>query len=116
MQRAEELRTFLDGEEGGANTGNQGPSSSGSTMSRPKTKKNAEEKKDDENDKLRGGLDSAIVREKPNVSWDDVAGLDAGLKDRNLPVTPSFSTFSHTLSFFCLLFCKRLSVTQLRKL
>jgi SpoVK/Ycf46/Vps4 family AAA+-type ATPase len=25
--------------------------------------------------KLRGALESAIVKEKPNVKWDDVAGL-----------------------------------------
>jgi len=26
--------------------------------------------------KLRGALDSVVVSEKPNVKWDDVAGLD----------------------------------------
>ena len=32
---------------------------------------------DDETAKLRGALSSAIVSEKPNVKWDDVAGLEA---------------------------------------
>jgi ATP-dependent Zn protease len=38
----------------------------------------------DENDKLQGALSSAIVTEKPNVRWDDVAGLETakeGLKE-----------------------------------
>jgi vacuolar protein-sorting-associated protein 4 len=39
---------------------------------------------DDENKKLQGALSSAIVTEKPNVKWDDVAGLESakeGLKE-----------------------------------
>ena len=32
---------------------------------------------DDETAKLRGALSSAIVSEKPNVKWDDVAGLES---------------------------------------
>eukprot|EP00188_Purpureofilum_apyrenoidigerum_P005075 Plantae.Rhodophyta-Purpureofilum_apyrenoidigerum.ctg6271.p1 GENE.Plantae.Rhodophyta-Purpureofilum_apyrenoidigerum.ctg6271~~Plantae.Rhodophyta-Purpureofilum_apyrenoidigerum.ctg6271.p1 ORF type:complete len:441 (-),score=92.54 Plantae.Rhodophyta-Purpureofilum_apyrenoidigerum.ctg6271:197-1519(-) len=36
--------------------------------------------KDNESDKMRETLASAIVREKPNVKWEDVAGLD-GAKD-----------------------------------
>ena len=38
----------------------------------------------DENDKLQGALSSAIVTEKPNVKWGDVAGLETakeGLKE-----------------------------------
>jgi len=31
---------------------------------------------DEDNNKLRGALESAIVMEKPNVKWEDVAGLD----------------------------------------
>jgi vacuolar protein-sorting-associated protein 4 len=31
---------------------------------------------EDEDAKLRGALSSAIVVEKPNVNWDDVAGLE----------------------------------------
>ncbi|KAL0228360.1 hypothetical protein RCL1_004503 [Eukaryota sp. TZLM3-RCL] len=48
----------------------------------PAERKNNSEKEKDQNsqdsetERLRAALDSAIVREKPNVSWDDVAGLD----------------------------------------
>lgn len=34
------------------------------------------EEKKDENAKLKEALASAIVTEKPNVKWDDVAGLE----------------------------------------
>ncbi|CAJ1922429.1 unnamed protein product [Cylindrotheca closterium] len=36
-----------------------------------------EEKKDDETIKLRGALAGAVVSEKPNVRWEDVAGLES---------------------------------------
>jgi vacuolar protein-sorting-associated protein 4 len=39
---------------------------------------------DDEDKKLQGALSSAIVTEKPNIKWDDVAGLEGakeGLKE-----------------------------------
>ena len=42
------------------------------------------ENDDDEDKKLQGALSSAIVTEKPNVKWDDVAGLEGakeGLKE-----------------------------------
>eukprot|EP00766_Chilomastix_caulleryi_P003599 gnl/Chilomastix_caulleri/4700.p2 GENE.gnl/Chilomastix_caulleri/4700~~gnl/Chilomastix_caulleri/4700.p2 ORF type:complete len:94 (+),score=20.18 gnl/Chilomastix_caulleri/4700:269-550(+) len=32
--------------------------------------------KDEEDEKLSGAIANAIVREKPNVRWDDVAGLE----------------------------------------
>ena len=35
---------------------------------------------DSERDKLRAGLGNAILEERPNVKWDDVAGLE-GAKD-----------------------------------
>ena len=34
------------------------------------------EEKDEEEQKLQNALNAAIVREKPNVKWADVAGLD----------------------------------------
>merc|ERR1739844_353350 len=39
-----------------------------------------EDDADEEKNKLRGALSGAIVTEKPDVKWDDVAGLD-GAKD-----------------------------------
>lgn len=35
-----------------------------------------EKKEEDEKQQLMGQLESAIVKEKPNVKWDDVAGLE----------------------------------------
>jgi vacuolar protein-sorting-associated protein 4 len=35
-----------------------------------------DDKSDEENGRLRGSLEGAIVKEKPNVKWDDVAGLN----------------------------------------
>ena len=35
------------------------------------------EEEKDGNEKLKGALSSAIVTEKPNIKWDDVAGLEA---------------------------------------
>ncbi|KAJ6365425.1 hypothetical protein OIU76_030241 [Salix suchowensis] len=73
LRRAEEIKTVLD--EGGP-----GPNSNGDAAfaTRPKTKpKDGEDGDDREKDKLRAGLNSAIVREKPNVKWNDVAGLES---------------------------------------
>ncbi|XP_011046276.1 PREDICTED: vacuolar protein sorting-associated protein 4B-like isoform X2 [Populus euphratica] len=73
LRRAEEIKTVLD--EGGP-----GPNSNGdaAVATRPKTKpKDGEDGDDPEKDKLRAGLNSAIVREKPNVKWNDVAGLES---------------------------------------
>mmetsp|Transcript_25131 Transcript_25131/g.59727 ORF Transcript_25131/g.59727 Transcript_25131/m.59727 type:complete len:452 (+) Transcript_25131:191-1546(+) len=72
MKRAEELRDWvnkqseLDNNKGG-----------GGTASNTKKPGDAEEPEDAETKKLRGALAGAIVQEKPNVKWDDVAGLDA---------------------------------------
>ncbi|GAA0160289.1 non-motor microtubule binding protein [Lithospermum erythrorhizon] len=75
LRRAEEIRAALD--EGG---GGGGPASNGdaAVAAKPKTKSKGDGDKDDsEQAKLRSGLDSAIVREKPNVKWNDVAGLES---------------------------------------
>lgn len=48
------------------------------------TRKDDEDDQDPEVKKLRAGLSGAILAEKPNVKWDDVAGLDgakASLKE-----------------------------------
>lgn len=78
LRRAEEIRAVLD--EGGT-----GPAANGgdaAVAAQPKTKPKdggggGGEGEDGENSKLRAGLDSAIVREKPNVKWNDVAGLES---------------------------------------
>uniref|UniRef100_A0A0R0H530 MIT domain-containing protein n=1 Tax=Glycine max TaxID=3847 RepID=A0A0R0H530_SOYBN len=76
LRRAEEIRAVLD-------DGGPGPASNGdaAVAARPKTKpKDGEgggDGEDPEQAKLRAGLNSAIIREKPNVKWNDVAGLES---------------------------------------
>ncbi|XP_078437064.1 protein SUPPRESSOR OF K(+) TRANSPORT GROWTH DEFECT 1 isoform X1 [Wolffia australiana] len=75
LRRAEEIRGVLD--EGGP-----GPTSNGGAAiaTRPKTKPKEGDDgggEDPEQAKLRAGLNSAIIREKPNVKWEDVAGLES---------------------------------------
>jgi MIT (microtubule interacting and transport) domain len=68
MKRAEELRDYI------AKQNELGPSGQGGSA----TKKagDAEEDQDAEKKKLRGALAGAIVSEKPNIRWSDVAGLE----------------------------------------
>lgn len=73
MNRAEEIKKSLADASttkspGGANGGGA------KTISRDEAKK--DNKEDDEKSKLRGALSSSIISEKPNVKWDDVAGLE----------------------------------------
>jgi len=73
MKRAEELRDYLNKQQELENKGGGGAAS----------KKRGEGGDDDdakEKSKLRGALAGAIVTEKPDVKWDDVAGLE-GAKD-----------------------------------
>jgi len=37
-------------------------------------------KEDDDNAKMQSNLESAIVTEKPNIRWDDIAGLEQAKK------------------------------------
>ncbi|KAL0418317.1 UNVERIFIED_CONTAM: protein SUPPRESSOR OF K(+) TRANSPORT GROWTH DEFECT 1, partial [Sesamum radiatum] len=58
----------------------RGPTSNGdaAVATRPKTKpKDGNDGEDGDKEKLRAGLNSAIIREKPNVKWNDVAGLES---------------------------------------
>ncbi|XP_042955524.1 protein SUPPRESSOR OF K(+) TRANSPORT GROWTH DEFECT 1 isoform X2 [Carya illinoinensis] len=77
LRRAEEIRAVLD--DGGPGSASNGGDAA--VASRPKTKpKNGEgggDGEDAEQTKLRAGLNSAIVREKPNIKWSDVAGLES---------------------------------------
>lgn len=69
MKRAEELSDYLKKQ---GELDKQG----GGGGSATKSKGDGEEEQDAEKKKLRGALSSAIVSEKPNISWDDVAGLE----------------------------------------
>ncbi|KAJ4826359.1 Protein SUPPRESSOR OF K(+) TRANSPORT GROWTH DEFT 1 [Turnera subulata] len=75
LRRAEEIRAILD---------NKGHCPSGDTSvaaqarTKPKAKDvEGKDKEDPEQAKLRAGLDSVIIREKPNVRWSDIAGLES---------------------------------------
>ncbi|KAH9302732.1 hypothetical protein KI387_014315 [Taxus chinensis] len=78
LRRAEEIRAVLD--EGI----NSRPAANGdaAVATKPKSKgaKGGDgdgDGEDPEQAKLRSGLNSAIIREKPNVKWNDVAGLES---------------------------------------
>jgi len=72
MKRAEELRDYVNkqNEVGGPSKGG-----GGSTGMKKKGDDDGEDV-DAEKEKLRGALSGAIVTEKPNIKWDDVAGLE----------------------------------------
>ena len=75
LKRAEEIRTILD-------NGGSGPAPSGDATiaSQPKTKSKGgvgKDAEDPEQAKLRASLDSVIIKEKPDVKWSDVAGLES---------------------------------------
>eukprot|EP01118_Nematostelium_gracile_P000330 TRINITY_DN1033_c0_g1_i1.p1 TRINITY_DN1033_c0_g1~~TRINITY_DN1033_c0_g1_i1.p1 ORF type:complete len:433 (-),score=120.43 TRINITY_DN1033_c0_g1_i1:79-1377(-) len=65
MSRAEKLKSFLD------NNSKQPVASGGGGGS----KKEGDEEGSEESKKFKDALGSAILKEKPNVKWDDVAGL-----------------------------------------
>ncbi|KAM7272320.1 hypothetical protein ACFE04_026983 [Oxalis oulophora] len=78
LRRAEEIRAVLD-DGGGSNGGGVVGGDGAISATKPKTKpKDGDGDADDsEQQKLRSGLNSAIIREKPNVKWNDVAGLES---------------------------------------
>jgi vacuolar protein-sorting-associated protein 4 len=63
----ETLKGFIDGSSSSANAG-------GTATAKPGDK-SAEESADSESKRLEGALAGAVVASKPNVKWDDVAGL-----------------------------------------
>jgi len=73
MDRAEQLKQLMDSEKAAASpTGGKkkgGP--------QPTSASGGDPKADAEKNKLRGALAGAIQSEKPNIKWDDVAGLEA---------------------------------------
>ncbi|XP_050211658.1 protein SUPPRESSOR OF K(+) TRANSPORT GROWTH DEFECT 1-like [Mercurialis annua] len=81
LTRAEEIRAILDNG-GSAPTSNGGPALAAEAKVKPKVNTNpksgeGKDEEDPERAKLRAGLDSVIIREKPNVKWSDVAGLES---------------------------------------
>ena len=75
LKRAQEIRVILDnGESGPAPSGDATVASQPKTTAKGGVGKDAE---DPEQAKLRAGLDSVIIREKPNVKWSDAAKLES---------------------------------------
>ena len=70
MKRAEELRDYVNKHQELENKGGGGAAS--------KKKGDGDDGDDDAKDKakLRGALSGAIVTEKPDIKWEDVAGLE----------------------------------------
>ncbi|KAK0266363.1 Vacuolar protein sorting-associated protein 4 [Friedmanniomyces endolithicus] len=77
MDRAEKLKNHLAEQETGnkrkpAAMGSNGKASNGSG----KGKDDEDDEQDPESKKLRGALQGAILTDKPNIKWEDVAGLE----------------------------------------
>ncbi|CAH1756833.1 15698_t:CDS:10 [Entrophospora sp. SA101] len=73
LDRAEQLKTYLNNKNEKQQKkaiGAIGPARPGSSSS------GSDDDDDPDNKKLRNALSSSMVSEKPNVHWDDVAGLD----------------------------------------
>ena len=70
MQRAEFLKNSLADNKSGKSSGGGGGAATASKDQEGK------QKEDDETGKMRGALSSAIISEKPDVKWSDVAGLE----------------------------------------
>lgn len=87
MQRAEELRDYVQKQ-------SELDNGKGGGGSATRSKDDGEGDDDAEKKKLRGALSGAIVTEKPNVKWDDVAGLESAkdsLKEVSLSLAWNFS-------------------------
>ena len=70
LARAEELKGIVEGEK-------RAKEVSGTSASGAQKPKGTEGEEDGELAKMKGQLGGAIVTEKPNVKWDDVAGLQS---------------------------------------
>jgi len=82
MDRAEKLKAHLADADGKRKKPGMVGANGSSTGGTGKGKQDGDdgEALDEDSKKLRGALASAILQERPNVKWDDVAGLE-GAKD-----------------------------------
>lgn len=74
LDRAEKLKQFLQTEEESSTNGGGKATVGANGAQTSKGKPSAE---DEESKKLRNALSGAIVTERPNVRWEDIAGLEA---------------------------------------
>ena len=79
MKRAEDLKNVLESQHAPppSKVGGAGGGGSGGITKRRTDGDNDRDEDDREKSKLRGALSSAIISEKPNVAWSDIAGLDS---------------------------------------
>merc|ERR1712198_37045 len=79
LERAEKLKKYVHGKQ--KKPIKEGSSSGGSKKDSGKDSKEGDSDSEDEDDpekkKMQGKLSDAIVIEKPNIKWSDVAGLEA---------------------------------------
>lgn len=80
MERAEKLKNHLADQEKGSSGNKKKPAAVGSngnvSGSGGKGKDDEDEEQDPDAKKLRGALQGAILTDKPNIKWEDVAGLE----------------------------------------
>jgi vacuolar protein-sorting-associated protein 4 len=76
LERAEKLKQHLNDEANKKKPGKIGANGSTAAGSGGKAAGDDEETLDADSKKLRGALSGAILTEKPNIRWEDVAGLD----------------------------------------
>lgn len=85
LERAESIRAMIEGKEQGNGSSAQ-TGSSAAQKAKPKGSKDHaggggdKDETEAERERMRVSLNGAVVAEKPNVRWDDVAGLE-GAKD-----------------------------------
>lgn len=72
LNRAEQLKQHLESEE----ETKKANASGGGSISSSGAKKVSNDDESDDSKKLRGALSGAILTEKPNVKWEDIAGLE----------------------------------------
>lgn len=83
MKELEQMKVYMDSQRSarGLAVSQQAPAP---TAAKPegaaKVPNSGNEEKDKENEKFKQSLSEAIVTEKPNVKWDDIAGLDNAKK------------------------------------
>ncbi|KJE95553.1 vacuolar protein sorting factor 4B [Capsaspora owczarzaki ATCC 30864] len=75
LERAEKIKKHIDSTKNGGSDKKKAVAA-GSAPSKNGTGGDDDDDEDPEKKKMRGALAGAIVSEKPNVKWDDVAGLE----------------------------------------
>jgi len=72
MARAEKIKEFLKSDQD-----EKDPTNNGTGLKKKTQNKKKGNEKDEEDSQLQNALESAIIKEKPNIKWSDVAGLES---------------------------------------